>query len=71
MADYTVDRRRYPLDSNCAGQVQVTCTACGELFDAGVERVKSPSFLPLCSPECFTCGRFRTHVQRCTGEAAA
>lgn len=97
MADYTIDRRRYPLAPNGAGQVQVTCAACGEPFDAGAERVKAPAFLPLCSPACFTCGhhlsrtdlatswcscgwfttarefprRFRTHVQRCTGEAAA
>ena len=53
MADYRINRERYPLDSNCAGQLRVTCTTCGHQFDVDIERASHPTFHPICF-ECFT-----------------
>jgi hypothetical protein len=50
MPDYSVDRRRYPLGSNGAGQIELTCQGCLTIFDVGVERAKSPRFQCYCHP---------------------
>lgn len=48
MADYRINRDRYPLGSNGAGQIELTCQGCRHTFDVGVERARTPRFLPYC-----------------------
>ena len=46
-----IDRRRYPLGSNHAGQKSIHCRRCRTRFDVGRERARLVVFDGLCA-EC-------------------
>lgn len=44
-----IDRSRYPLGSNHAGQISAVCPGCHTTLDVGYERLKSLGWrIPLC-----------------------